>query len=388
MFKTSVVYRENYNSNADVVVNQGGTSSSKTYSIIQVLFTLAVQTPGTEITVAGQDIPNLKAGALRDAINIYNNSPDLQKLLSSYNKSERIFTFKNRSFIEFNSYDDEQDAKSGKRDYLFVNEANGVPESVYLQLALRTRKRIFIDYNPSSEFWVHNELIGKPGVQLIISDHRHNPFLTQAIRDKIEALKQKDEELWKVYARGLTGKITGLVFRNWNIVEQIPPDAKLIARGLDFGFTNDPTAVVEVFMQDGELWVRELIYERELTNNDIAAKLKRFLVPTTDPLIADSAEPKSIEEIRRLGYGVLPAAKGPDSIQASIDILKRYKINITRSSVNLRKELNSYKWAVDKKGNSTNEPVGYDNHAIDALRYVALNKLNNRPSGRYVVFNV
>lgn len=210
MFTTSIIYQANLEATESIVVNQGGTSSGKTYSIIQLLFTLAIACPMQVITVVGQDIPNLKKGAYRDAKTIYSNSKDLQQWFGKPNETDRVFTCTNGSIIEFTSYQDEQDAKSGKRDYLFVNEANGISYDIYRQLAIRTRKKIFIDYNPSASFWVHEELIGKEGVKLIISDHRHNPFLTQEQHDKIEGIS--DPDYWKVYARGLTGKIEGLLF--------------------------------------------------------------------------------------------------------------------------------------------------------------------------------
>lgn len=379
MFDASVLFTANLNSEAHVIVNQGGTSSGKTYSILQVLFLLASQS-NVVITVAGQDVPNLKGGALRDAETIYYSSDYIKKLVKSYNKTDRIFYFNTGALIEFKSYDNAQDAKSGKRDYLFVNEANGIYYDVYTELALRTKKRVFIDYNPNSTFWVHEKVIGKPNVQLIISDHRHNPFLDQRVRDKIEALKDDDLELWKVYARGLTGKIVGLVFNNWYVCERIPEGATLVANGLDFGFTNDETGALQVFKQDGELWVNELIYETGMTNPDIADRLKDMQI--IGEVIADSAEPKSIEELKRLGIRVDGAKKGPDSVKNSIDILKRYKINVTRNSVNLRKELGIYKWKVDKSGVTLNEPIDKMNHLIDPLRYVALNKLSENKLSR------
>ncbi len=161
--KTTVVFKANYNAQAHVVVNQGGTSSGKTYAILQVLFCMACQQPKQVITVAGQDIPNLKAGALRDALNIYSQYLPLQQHVKSYNKTDRVFEFHNGSLIEFKSYDNAQDAKSGKRDYLFINEANGIAWDVYSELALRTKKRIYIDYNPNTGFWVHEHLIDRPG---------------------------------------------------------------------------------------------------------------------------------------------------------------------------------------------------------------------------------
>jgi phage terminase large subunit len=386
MFQTSVIYEANYTSDCDINVNQGGTSSGKTYSILQVLDTIAVEDPGSVITIVGQDIPNLKAGALRDQMDIVASSPELQSYITDYHKSDRIYTFFNDTIIEFKSYDSPQDAKSGKRDYLFVNEANGISYQIFDELNTRTKKKTFIDYNPNCEFWVHRELIGKPNVKLIISDYRHNPYCPQKIIQKIESRRESDPEWFKVYGRGMTGRIEGLVFRNWYVVPAIPGEAKFIGYGLDFGFTNDPTALVEVYMQNGELWVNELIYETGLTNQDIDQKLKEISIPVAREITADSAEPKSIEELTRMNWNIRPAAKGPDSVKNSIDILKRYKINVTQRSTNLRKELNAYRWKVDKQTNLTkNEPVDIDNHAIDALRYLALNRLANTASGNYSI---
>ncbi|MDB5109269.1 MAG: terminase [Mucilaginibacter sp.] len=379
-YEATILFKQNYTSTAHVVINQGGTNSGKTYAIEQVLFCLACETEKQVITVVGQDIPNLKAGALRDALTIYNKSEELQLLVKNYNKTDRIFEFHNGTIIEFKSYDNAQDAKSGKRDYLFVNEANGVEWTIYTELALRTKKRIFLDYNPNTAFWVHDQLMGKLGVQVIISDHRHNPFLSLETRDKIESLKAVDLELWKVYARGITGKISGLIFNNWYVCEEIPLEAKLIAGGLDFGFTNDETGCIKVYIQNGELWVEELFYETGLTNADIAAKLTDAGLSKNTEIIADSSEPKSIEELKRLGWYITGAKKGADSVKNSIDILKRYKINVTRNSVNLRKELGRYKWKIDRSGKALNDPVDSWNHLIDPLRYVALNKFKTKKS--------
>lgn len=380
VFKTGDLYLPTFQCTADTLVHQGGTSSGKTYAILQALFSIAISTPGQVITVVGQDIPNLKVGALRDALEIWEGSEQLKSCIPSYNRTDRIFTCNSGSIIEFKGYQSPQDAKSGKRDYCFINEANGISYDIYVELALRTRKRVFIDYNPNNRFWVHDNVIPQKNTQLIISDHRHNPFLDQKVRDKIEALKDVDLDLWKVYARGMTGKIEGLVFRNWELCDEIPKEAKFIAWGMDFGFTNDPTAVTGVWLQDGKLWLDNILYETRLTNQDIYERVKHL----SGEFIADSAEPKSIEELRRMGLKITGATKGKDSITSSIDILKRYKMMVTRNSVALIKELNAYKWRTDRAtGQTINEPVDFMNHAIDDIRYVALNKLSTNLRGVY-----
>ena len=382
MFQTSVIFERNYNSIAEVVVNQGGTSSGKTYSILQVLCLKAIEQPDQVISVVGQDVPNLKSGALRDMQSIVASSTDIQSWIKGYNASDRIFTFHNGSIIEFKSYQDSQDAKSGKRDYFFLNEANGISFEIYSELAMRTKKKVYIDYNPNARFWVHDKLIGKEGTELIISDHRHNPFLPEIIRKKIEALREDDEELWKVYARGVTGKIEGLIYRNWGTIGTIPTEAQLIGMGLDFGFTNDPTACVMVYRYNGELIIDELLYLKGYTNQDIGQFFTQSGINKSVSIVADSAEPKSIEELRRMGWRVEGANKGKDSILNGIDILKRFRFSVTSRSSNLIKELNAYKWK-EKDGNATNVPIDSFNHGMDALRYLALNKLAEKNRGIY-----
>lgn len=370
---------ELFNANTDTsyrtFVNQGGTSSGKTYTLMQVLIFHALNNNGCIITVAGQDLPNLKVGAMRDAKTIVNGSDWLRKFFK-FNESGSFFQGANNSIIEFKSYQNEQDAKNGKRDFLFINEANGVSYSIYWQLSIRTRQKVYLDYNPSERFWVHNDVIGRKGVKLIISDHRGNPFLTAEEHARIEAIE--DEELFKVYARGLTGKLSGVVFPHFSIVDELPSreEWKLYGYGLDFGFTNDPTALVQCVIAHGELWVDLLVYETELTNPMIADKAKANGITRKTQIIADSAEPKSIAELNNLGLWVVPTSKGKDSIAVGIDVLHRYKINVTRRSTPLIEEMQAYKWETDRDGNKTNKPIDKYNHAIDAIRYFAMMKLN------------
>lgn len=389
MFDTSILYKENYEATEDIIVNQGGTASGKTYALMQVLFSKAISEPNRVITVVGQDIPNLKRGALRDSQKIVADSEMLQSKIKSYNGSDRIYYLNSGSIIEYTSYQNAQDAHSGKRDYLFINEAPGISWEIAEQLIDRTKIRTYIDYNPHSEFWSHERLLkhklyGSKKVKMIRSWHAHNPFLTQDQHDHIEQKALEDPEWGKVYARGMTGKIEGIIF-NYSICEGIPNDARLVAIGMDFGFTNDPTAITKVYLNDGALYLDELVYQKGLTNQDISAKLGELGVDRQIDIIADSAEPKSIEELYRLGWNVYPAEKGGDSIKNGIDIMKRYKIYITNQSANVRREFDRYKWAMDKNGISLNKPVDFMNHAIDGIRYVCLNKLSEANRGGYII---
>ena len=375
LFRVLPLFTANYNAKERTVVNQGGTSSGKTYSLMQVLYVLAMSESAQVITIVGQDVPNLKKGAYRDANTIRNNNPILQKWFPDVNEGERLIKCVNGSILEFSSFKDAQDAKSGKRDYLFINEANGISYEIYWQLAMRTRKKVFLDYNPSARFWVHDEVIGRENVKLIISDHRKNYFLTKEEHDRIEGIS--DPELWKVYARGLTGMIEGLVLTNWDICDQLPPEEewKMSCFGLDFGFSNDPSALERVVLAHGELWIDELIYSTGLTNPDIAVRAKEQGVSSQQQIIADCAEPKSIRELQAAGLWVTPSTKGNDSIVAGLDILKRYRLHVTRRSQGLISNLRAYKWGKDKDGNNTNKPEDKNNHGIDAIRYVGLAKL-------------
>lgn len=371
---TTPLFGKLYNTEKRVTVCQGGTSSGKTYTILQVLLLLSAVTPKQVVTVVGQDVPNLKVGAWRDAKRIVSDNAVLQRLFVVSDGYLQLRCL-NGSVVEFKSYGNEQDARSGKRDYLFVNEANGVSYEIYWQLSIRTRKRVYIDYNPSARFWVHDRVLGGEDVLLTITDHRHNPFLSAEEHARIEGID--DPELWRVYARGLTGRIQGVIYNNIEVVDKMPETYKSRWLGLDFGF-NDPTALVEVRLSEGKLWLDEVIYRQHMTNPEIYNVIKSNGL-TDMQVVADSAEPKSIEELRRLGTRIEPARKGADSVRVGIATLQRYTLCVTRRSANIRKELSNYKWKVDGSGAITNEPCDMFNHSLDAVRYVALNKLLTPP---------
>jgi phage terminase large subunit len=391
------VFTKNYASEKKIKVNRGGTRSSKTRSIAQisVLWLFTGQISRTRKIMSGVWSTVRKYAATLDATVIRDFEEELKKQdlygLLKHNKTKRTYEFGGR-MVEFFGADDEKKLRGSKRKILYANEANELQfKKQFFQLLIRTEEDIFIDFNPDDEnVWINTEIeqkrVAEMGdVEVIVSTYKDNTFLPESLIKEIEYLERTDPEFWKIYGLGQYGKVFGVIFENYNVVKEIPEDAKFIANGGDFGFTNDPTAVLEVYEQNGELWINELIYQRGLTNPDIAKRLIELKVDKKQTVF-DSSEPKSIEELNRLTIRVEGAIKGADSVRNSIDILKRYKLNITSRSVNLLNEIKTYKWLADKNGNSINEPIDYNNHLVDALRYVALNKLRKNGSGKYHVY--
>lgn len=366
-----------------VRVVQGGTSSSKTFSIIPLLVTYAAKHNGSEISIVSESIPHLRRGAIRDFVKIMEWTGNFNQ--ERWNRSSLTYTFANGSFIEFFSADQPDKMRGARRDILFMNEANNINWETYMQLSIRTRKFIYIDYNPSAEFWAHTELIGQPSTDFVILTYKDNEALEPAIVAQIESARDKAQtseywrNWWNVYGLGLVGALQGVIFNNWKQIDELPTDAKLLGIGLDFGFTNDPTAAIAVYQHDGRYILDEMIYETGLLNSDIAAKLKGH----TCTIIADSAEPKSIEELRRLGLRIKGATKGTDSVRFGIQLLQENEWLVTAGSVNLIKELRGYSWEVDKTGKQTGNPIGHLNHAIDAWRYWGLDNLHKSYTGSY-----
>jgi len=365
-------------------------NSGKTYSILQVLMCILAQQPGKVATIVGRDIPNLKVGAIRDFEAIWHSEHEgiryFEPIIASYNKTDNKAIFANGSVLEFKSFDDKHDAQGSRRDYLFINEANGIPYPIADQLMIRTRVRTFIDYNPTAPFWVHDEIMGKverSKYTYIQSTYKNNPFLEDKIIKEIESKEFTDPYWFTVYGRGELGRLEGAVYTNWEAVDNIPDGAKFIGYGLDFGFSVDPAAMVGLWRYDSEIYVEQLIYETGLTNQDIAQRLEEMEIRTDGIIWADSAEPKSIEEIARAGYRIKPTSKGADSVRVGIDLLKQFKLNVVRSAVDVTKELQLYQWATDRFGKALNKPVDKHNHAMDAMRYAALMTLSNKKGVRY-----
>lgn len=349
----------------NVIVNKGGTRSGKTWSLLQLCYTIAELWQGVVISVVGETIPFLKRGAIRDFRTMMGVVWDS----NNWNASDKVYTLPNGSQIEFFSADNESKVHGSARDVLFINECYFIPYEIYRQLAVRTRKRIMLDYNPRSRFWVDEYLIGKDNVALIHSTYKDNPHLTPMQVAMIESNKG-DENWWRVYGKGETGSVEGLVYTNWQISQSYPTDYKREFICIDFGFTNDPTAILRVRLSGGELWVDEIAYRTGMLNQDIVKELREAGIGRGAQIVCDSAEQKSIAEINNLGgFRAVPVAKGKGSIVAGITAVQAYKLNVTQRSLGTIDELRNYSWKRDINGNYINEPIDRYNHSLDALRY-------------------
>ena len=366
-------------------VIQGGTSAGKTFGILPVLIDLATKTDRLEISVVSESIPHLRRGAMKDFIKIMMETG--RYLDSRWNRSLLTYNFGNGSYIEFFSADQEGRLRGARRNVLYVNEANNIPFDAYHQLAIRTSGDIYLDFNPTSQFWAHTEVLPDSDSELLVLNYIDNEALPETIRHDIEHARERGKtspywaNWWKVYGLGEIGNLQGVVFNNWEQCDKMPDQFKWKAYGLDWGFTNDPTAVVEVCEFDGKLWLNEILYDKGLTNSDIADKIQGF---KGQEFIADSAEPKSIEDLRRHGFRIRACQKGRDSVRAGIDKMQQYTLMVTSNSVNLIRELRGYTWATDRAGEQTGEPIDDFNHAIDASRYIIMEKLRTR-SGQYAI---
>lgn len=380
----------------------GGTSAGKTFGILPILLDRAARTPNLEISVVSESIPHLRKGALKDFLKILHETKRAEFV--EYNKTLLTANFPNGSYIEFFSADQEGKVRGPRRHILYVNECNNISFETYHQLAIRTSQEIWLDFNPSNEFWVHTELRDDPDVEELVLTYKDNEALPESIVNEIEKAKIKAfinpesndlfSELniksnywsnwWKVYGLGQVGSLEGVIFSNWTIVKNIPEKAKLIGYGLDFGYTNDPTAVVAVWQCDGKYYLDEIIYETGLQNSDIVQKIRENGIKDNVRGVADSAEPKSIDYIRKKGLNIIPVDKGRDSVNYGIDIMQDIPImHVTTSSTNVIKELRNYTWDKDKTGKTLNQPIDAFNHAIDAIRYFFM--MNSKPSQEFFI---
>ena len=356
---------------------QGGTSAGKTYGVLPVLIDIAAKTNLIEISVVAESIPHLKRGAMKDFKKIMKETN--RWVDSRWNATDFKYTFNNGSQIEFFSADNDSKLRGARRDYLYMNECNNMTFHAYTELASRTKIGVYLDWNPVNEFWFHTDLQNDTDVDFLTVNYLDNEACPESALNFILKAKEKSStstywnNWYNVYGLGLLGSLDGVVFQNWEQIDTIPTDANYLGAGLDFGYSNDPTALIGVYEYNGKIICDEMIYSTSLLNSDIVKLMNQNRIM---PIWADSAEPKSIEEIRRAGFNIKPVVKGADSINFGISVLQQKEILITKSSTNLIKELRNYSWDVDKTGKKLNKPIDSYNHAIDALRYFAMMQLS------------
>jgi phage terminase large subunit len=377
--KTNKVFKHLETSTAKIVVQQGGTRSGKTYNILLwIIFSYCQRNEGKIITICRKSFPALRGTVMRDFFTILKDHDIYSE--DAHSKTANEYKL-NQNTIEFISLDMPQKIRGRKRDLLFANEANELTQEDWTQLLFRTNEKVILDYNPSEEFhWIYDQVLNRSDVDFFQTTYKDNPFLGDVIKEEIERLKQVDENYWRVYGLGERGQSRSLVYQ-FQTCKEIPKEAKLISYGLDFGYSSDPTSLVRTYVLEDNMYVDELLYRTGMTNQDIANEMKALGLDRSNEVFADSAEPKSIEEIYRMGWNIKPTIKG--SINIGIDIIRRYKLHATESSFNLIKELRNYKYIEDKNGNMTNKPVDNFNHALDALRYSVVNKISKSHLGRY-----
>jgi phage terminase large subunit len=344
----------------------GGTAASKTISILVWLIDYGQSSENEIMTVVAESYPHLNLGAMRDFKNImlahgYWND-------KSWNESSHTYTFPNKTILEFISFDKFGKAHGPRRDILFLNEANNIPYNIADQLITRTRKIVWMDWNPTNEFWFYTEMLpNRNDIDFITLTYLDNEALDEVSKAEIESHKH-NKQWWQVYGLGQLGDLEGKIYREWQVIDEIPHEARLERRGLDFGYSNDPTSIAAIYKYNNGFIIDEETYQKGLSNKQIADIIKNLIQPQT-MIIADSAEPKSIDELKMYGINIYPTIKGQGSVNQGIQFVQGQRISITKRSINGIKEYRNYLWKVDKDGKITNDPEEVFNHFMDALRY-------------------
>jgi len=366
MFTVTTAVKKIAAMNKRLRIVQGGTSASKTISIILWLINLAQSDKKPTITsVVSESVPHLKRGAMRDFQRIMQEHHYWRD--KRWNATDSIYTFETGSILEFFSSDNGDKLRGARRDRLFINEANNVTFDAFEQLEVRTREFVYIDYNPTAEFWAFTEVIGKrDDAERVILTYKDNEALDPNIVASIEQRKDR-QGWWQVYGLGQLGEVEGKIYKDWQIIEAIPHEARLDRRGLDFGYSNDPTTIVDIYYCNGGYVLDELCYETGMSNRRIADVLLNQ--PLQVLTVADSAEPKSIDELRSFRVNVIGASKGKGSVTQGIQFVQDKRISVTKRSVNIIREYRNYLWKTDKDGKILNEPEHEFSHTMDAIRY-------------------
>lgn len=377
-----------------VKIIQGGTSAGKTIAILLYLIDKA-QSQRKSISTVSESYPHLKRGAMRDFYNILKEHGYYKEAL--HNKTDSIYNFETGSFMEFFGADQPDKVRGPRRDILFINEANNTPYGVYDQLEVRTKEEVIIDYNPTNEFWVHEHVIPYVDHDFLILTYKDNEALDEQIVASIESRKH-NENWWRVYGEGQLGSKEGQVYGDWEQIDSIPKEARLVRRGLDFGYTNDPSAIVDIYEWNNAYIIDEVLYAQAQKNKNLANAIRKaeglelaseggqYQGRANILVVADSSEPKSIDEIKSYGVNITGAIKGPDSVDYGIQVVQDQKVYVTKRSTNIIKEQRNYLWKVDKRtGKNLNVPIDDFNHALDAIRY-ALVDLNPIKKGSNLIF--
>lgn len=369
MYQATTALRRIKKLNKRLRIIQGGSSAGKTIAILLVLINEAQSRKNILISVVSETIPHLKRGAIRDFLSIMEEHGYYRDDL--WNKTDFTYEFETGSKIEFFSADSPDKVRGPRRDILFINEANNVSFETYTQLAIRTNETIWIDFNPVQQFWAHDELIPKHDHDFLKLTYRDNEGLPPAIVQELES-RRANKYFATVYLEGELGEAEGKIYTGWRVIDEVPFEARLERYGLDFGYTNDPSAIVALYYQDGGYIIDEVAFSKGLSNKQIADIL--MAQPKKALCIADSAEPKSIDEIRSYGVLIQPTVKGKDSVVHGIQGVQQQQISITKRSTNVLKEYRNYLWLTDKDGRIINEPDHLWSHSMDAARY-AINSL-------------
>ena len=385
--KQPATYYHAQESSKKIQVHQGGSRSGKTMSLLTHIIETCYHNEGSGavITICRKTFPSLRASVMRDFFEILERE-DLYNP-AFHNKSDSTYKLFG-NLIEFISVDMSVKVRGRKRELLYINEANQLDLEDWRQLILRTTGRVLIDFNPSDEFhWLYDSVIPRDDCDFFQTTYKDNPYLEQSVIDEIERFKDVDDHFWKVYGLGERGVNKSAVLTHWKQVKQIPPEYKLMNYGLDFGYTNDPSCIVAVYTDGFGFCLDEICYSTGLTNEMLGKILVDSGVESTDTIIADCAEPKSIDYLHAYGNGlnIHACKKGADSVRAGLDFMKSRPLMITERSINGIKELRNYKYKEDRNGRILNAPVDLFNHFIDASRYAITFNQSNPNFGSYTL---
>lgn len=380
--QTNIVYKHLVKSQKKIIVEQGGTRSGKTYNILLfIIFHYCTNNTNKIITICRKTFPSLRATVLRDFLQILNQHQLYNE--EFHNKSNSEYNLFG-NLVEFTSLDQSQKIRGRKRDLLFINEGNELFIDDWRQLIFRTQERIILDFNPSDEYhWIYDQVLTREDCDFYKTTYLDNPFLEDVIKQEIERLKETDDQYWQIYGLGERATSINTIFK-YVEVNMIPEDAKFISYGADAGFTNDPSTLVSVYIKDYNLYIKEHLYRTMMTTLDIHNTFKEVGIQRQQ-IYFDSAEPRLIAELRRMGWNIFPSLKGKDSVNAGIDLLKRYKIHITSDSTNTIQEFRNYKWQEDRSGKTINKPIQKFDHCIDAIRYATYSILSRPNFGKYAI---